>query len=101
MLEHPAFRFQIGACVVVCRVQAAVPEPVSDDGHIDTRGYHLDADAVPEGMGSHAFLRQGIDSLRCRTHVLAELKSDTRCSQRLAVSIDREWFVISTWLSLQ
>ena len=101
LLERFTLRLQIGARVVIGRVQRRVPKPVADYRHIDTSGDELDTDTVTPSVGCYAFCRERRHVPGGPLNILLELEANSSSAERLTVSVGEDRFVICARLSSQ
>ena len=93
LLERLPFGFKIGTLVVVGGVQADMPEPTADHGHVDTRGDHRHSHRVPEGVWRHVLSFQRGHTLRRYSNVVLEPESRTSSTERLTISVQEDLLV--------
>ena len=88
------FVFEISSSVQVGRVQSSVSKPISDDGHIDAGCNQLGSDAVSKRVWADAFSRERWCFLGCRPNILLELESYSCRTERSAIAIHEDRFII-------
>jgi hypothetical protein len=76
-------------------------KPISDNSHVDACGYQLDSNAMSKRVGPHPFFRERWYLLGGCLNILPEFKSHTRRTERLAITIHEDRFIVSTGLSSQ
>ena len=78
-----------------------MPKPIADHSHIDTRSHQLDTCAVAKGVRRYPLFGECRYLLCSRLNISIEFKSNARRTERLAVAIDKDWFIVCTGLPLQ
>src|SRR5216117_1561287 len=72
LFEGFSFGFDVCFRVVIRCLELDVPEPASDDGHIDAGGDKLNRRRAPEDMRRDSLLRESRNALRGRADVLTQ-----------------------------
>ncbi|GLO79872.1 hypothetical protein MACH23_32930 [Sulfitobacter pontiacus] len=99
--ERLSLGFEVGLGVVVCRVEADMSQPASDDGDVDTRRDEMDGRRVSEAVRRHMLRTKCGCRFRRRRNVGRQLVPHARGSQWFAVAIDEDALIRCARLPLQ